>query len=50
MAQWVKGLVSLLQLGTLLWYSFYLWPKELLHAIGSAKKKKKRINAGLKLE
>ena len=39
MAQWVKDpALSLQQLGLLLWHGFSLWPEELPHAAGAAKK------------
>ena len=43
MEQWVKG-SALLQLWRRLqlWHGFSLWPRELLHAEGVARKKKKK--------
>ena len=43
MAQWFKDLaLSLLWLRLLLWYGFDPWPQEILHALGAAKKEKRR--------
>ena len=50
MAQWVKDLALSLQwLGLLLWHKFDPWPRELPHALGSAKKKKSPKGGGLKI-
>ena len=42
-AQWVKDLMSLLWLRTLLWHRFQPWSLELPHTWGSARKKKKKV-------
>ena len=45
MAQWVKDLaLSLLWLWLQPWLRFNSWPRELAHAVGSEKKKKKKGN------
>ena len=49
--QQVKGLVLSLQgLGSLLWYRFDPWPRELLPAAGMVKKKKKKVRVPIVAE
>ena len=43
MAQHVKDLMSLLWLWLQLWHEFNPWPREILHAVGVAKKSDSKV-------